>query len=117
MLSTLVKVLEIDLDRTLSLHSLIRQISLPPIEVDVPLLVCGSVDDCVIAPSELQRWQQHLLKDNLQSRLWVCPGGRHFFHYTYSEQVSQEMFRFWQLPVKNQKAIDRTQQLTDVSIA
>lgn len=116
MLSTLVKVLEMDLDRALSPHSLLRQISLPPIEVDVPLLVCGSVDDCVVTPSELQRWQQHLLKDDLQSRLWLCPGGRHFFHYTYSEQVSQEILKFWQLPVENQKAIDQFQQFADISI-
>lgn len=117
MLSTLVKVLEIDLDRALSPHSLVRQISLPPIEVNVPLLVCGSVDDCVIAPSDLQRWQQHLLKDDLRSRLWLCPGGRHFFHYTHSEQVSQEIFKFWQLPVKNQQAIDPIKSFVDISIA
>lgn len=124
MLSTLVKVLEIDLDRALSPHSLLKQVSLPPIQVDVPLLVCGSVDDVVIDPNQLQRWQQHLLKDDwrvcsgsaARSRLWLCPGGRHFFHYTYSEQVSQEICKFWRLPSGGQATIDR-QSFADISIA
>ncbi|MBD2090461.1 alpha/beta hydrolase [Microcoleus sp. FACHB-1515] len=117
MLATLIKILEIDLDRSLSPHSLLRQISLPPVQVDVPLLICGSMDDVVIDPSQIQRWQQHLLKDSARSRLWLCPGGRHFFHYTYSEQVSQEIFKFWQLPFKNEAAIDSVQQFADISIA
>ena len=96
MIGTLVKVLEMDLDCALSPHSLLRQISLPPIEVDVPLLVCGSVDDIVIEPSQFQRWQQHFQQTKSRSRVWLCPGGRHFFQYTYPQQLSGEILKFWQ---------------------
>jgi pimeloyl-ACP methyl ester carboxylesterase len=89
-----VKLLEQDLDYALSPHSLLRQISLPPIAVSVPLLVCGSVDDVVVTPYQLRSWQQNFHEDN--SQLWVCPGGRYFFHYFYPQQVAEQMLRFWQ---------------------
>jgi pimeloyl-ACP methyl ester carboxylesterase len=93
-LKSLVNLLEQDLDRSLSLHNLFRQLNLPPIHVTVPLLVCGGVDDTVLDPNQLQGWQPHFRHPS--SRLWICPGGRYFFHYFYPQQVSNEIRSFWQ---------------------
>jgi pimeloyl-ACP methyl ester carboxylesterase len=82
-----------DLDQSLSPHNLFRQITLPPIRVSVPLLVCGSVDDSVVQASALQDWQQQF--GEAGSRLWVCPGGRYFFHYFYPEQTGDQLLGFW----------------------
>ncbi|MBD2463600.1 alpha/beta hydrolase [Oscillatoria sp. FACHB-1407] len=90
---TLMKLLEQDLYQSLSPHSLVRSMSLLPISVEIPLLVCGSVNDTVIDPNQLRGWQQYL--HHSVSRLWVCPGGRYFFHYFYSEKVSEQIVQFW----------------------
>lgn len=90
---TLIKLLEQDLYQSLSPHSLVRSMDLLPICVETPLLVCGSIDDIVIDPNQLRNWRQHL--HHSTSRLWVCPGGRHFFHYFYSQQVSEQITQFW----------------------
>ncbi len=90
---TLIKLLEQDLYQSLSPHSLVRSLSLLPVSVEIPLLVCGSVDDTVIDPNQLQGWQQYL--HHSASRLWVCPRGRYFFHYFYSQQVSEQITQFW----------------------
>lgn len=90
---TLINLLEQDLYQSLSPHSLVRSMSLLPISVKVPLLVCGSVDDAVIDPNQLRGWQRHF--HHSASRLWVCSGGRHFFHYFYSQQVSEQIVQFW----------------------
>jgi pimeloyl-ACP methyl ester carboxylesterase len=99
-MSALIKLLEQDLDQSLSPHNLFRQLSLPPLEVTMPLLVCGSVDDVVLDPNQLRGWHSHL--HHPDSRLWICPGGRYFFHYFYPEKVGDEMRSFWQQssPVK-----------------
>ncbi|MGC8711887.1 MAG: alpha/beta hydrolase [Leptodesmis sp.] len=93
MTETWTKLLEQDLYQSLSLHDLVRSLNLPPICVETPLLICGSVDDVVIDPNQLQGWQQHL--HHPVSRLWICPGGRYFFHYFYSQQVSEQIVKFW----------------------
>lgn len=99
MTAALVKILGQDLDYSLSPHSLIRQVSLLPIQVSLPLLICGSVDDVVVNPQQLRSWQ-HYFSQDAEARLWICPGGRYFFHYFYSQQVGDEILRFWQsLPV------------------
>jgi pimeloyl-ACP methyl ester carboxylesterase len=98
-----VKLLAQDLDCALSPHSLFKQISLPPIEVSVPLLVCGSVDDVVVTPHQLRSWQRYFHEEN--SRLWVCPGGRYFFHYFYPQQVAEQMLHFWHSFSKGQSII------------
>jgi len=90
---SLIKLLEQDLDQSLSLHHLFRQVDLPPIQVNVPLLVCGSVDDVILDPNHLRNWQSHFSQST--SRLWICPGGRYFFHYFYPQQVGEEMLSFW----------------------
>jgi pimeloyl-ACP methyl ester carboxylesterase len=90
---TLIKLLEQDLYQSLSPHSLVRSMNLLPISVEVPLLVCGSVDDTVVEPNQLRNWQQHL--HHPTSRLWICPGGRYFFHYFYPQKVSEQIIQFW----------------------
>lgn len=95
MTEAIVKVLEQDLDHSLSPHSLVKQVKLPPIQVSVPMLVCGSVDDVVIDPHQLRSWQQYFSQGS-ESQIWVCPGGRYFFHYFYSQQVKEAMLHFWQ---------------------
>lgn len=94
MAKELIKLLEQDLDQSLSLHHLFRQVDLPPIQAAVPLLACGSVDDVILDPNHLRDWQSHF--NQATSRLWICPGGRYFFHYFYSQQVGEEMLSFWQ---------------------
>jgi len=94
MIEALVKLLGQDLDCSLSPHSLLKQVSLPPIQVSLPLLVCGSVDDVIIDPQRLRSWQQYF-SEAAEARLWVCPGGRYFFHYFYPQQVADEILRFW----------------------
>lgn len=90
---TLMKLLEQDLYCSLSPHSLVRSMSLLPISIKVPLLVCGSVDDVVIDPNQLRGWQRHL--HHPASHIWVCPGGRYFFHYFYPQQVCEQIVQFW----------------------
>jgi pimeloyl-ACP methyl ester carboxylesterase len=88
-----IKLLERDLYQSLSPHHLGRSVSLLPISVEVPLLVCGSVDDIIIDPNQLRGWQQHF--SHPLSQLWVCPGGRYFFHYFYSQLLSEQIVQFW----------------------
>lgn len=90
---TLINLLEQDLYQSLSPHNLVRSLNLLPIAVETPLLICGSVDDIVITPHQFRGWQPHL--HHAASRLWVCPGGRYFFHYFYSQQVSEQITQFW----------------------
>lgn len=89
----LTKVLAQDLYESLSPHSLARSLNLSPIAIEVPLLVCGSIDDTIISPTQLRGWQEQF--HHSASRLWVCPGGRYFFHYFYAQQVSEQIMQFW----------------------
>lgn len=92
----LVKILEQDLDNSLSPHSLVKCLSLAPIRVTVPLIVCGGVDDVVIDPHQLRSWRSHFNQEpEAISQLWVCPGGRYFFHYFYPQQVGEAILNFW----------------------
>lgn len=92
----LMKILEQDLDHSLSGHSLFRRMDLLPIRPTVPLLVCGSVDDVVVNPHHLGSWQQYFREDSSVSvRLWICSGGRYFFHYFYPQQTAEQMLDFW----------------------
>jgi pimeloyl-ACP methyl ester carboxylesterase len=96
----LIKLLEQDLYQSLSPHSLVQSISLLPIVVKAPLLVCGSIDDAIIEANQLRDWQQHF--HHSASRLWVCPGGRHFFHYFYPQAVSEQVVQFWDAVLSSQ---------------
>jgi pimeloyl-ACP methyl ester carboxylesterase len=87
------KLLEDDLLLSLSPHSLFERLHLSPSSVPVPLLVCAGEYDMVVDPNSWQGWKPWLKESD---RLWQCPMGRYFFHYAYSELVSQQIFDFWQ---------------------
>ncbi len=116
MVRALVKILENDLDHSLSPHSLIKCMDLGPIRVSVPLLVCGSVDDVVVDPHQLCSWQQYFGKDvEIVSQLWLCPGGRYFFHYFYPQQVEEVILNFWRSLLQNQSSSSSATRLPAVS--
>ncbi len=89
----LVKILEQDLDSSPSPHSLFQRVSVPVGGVSVPLMICGSRDDSVVDPNQLQGWLSWL-KDG--DRLWECLEGGHFFHHLYPESVGTQILDFWQ---------------------
>ncbi|NMG07082.1 alpha/beta hydrolase [Brasilonema sp. UFV-L1] len=88
----LTKILEQDLDCSLSPHSLLKQLSLPPSPVPVPLMVCGSKDDVIVEPDVLQGWLPYLKEGD---RLWESPQGRHFFHFFQPQPVGEQILDFW----------------------
>ncbi|MGF1568609.1 MAG: alpha/beta fold hydrolase [Nodosilinea sp.] len=87
-----VNLLEKDLAHSLSPHSLLKRVSLCPGSVTVPLLVCGSRDDAIVDPNQLQGWQPWLKPGD---RLWQCPSGRHFFHAVHPQPVANQILSFW----------------------
>lgn len=88
----LAKILEQDLDNSVSPNSLFQKMTVPLEGVPVPLMVCGSKDDIVVNSNELLGWQAWLKTGD---RLWLCPQGGHFFHYFYPQQVGRMIFKFW----------------------
>ncbi|HIK18484.1 MAG TPA: alpha/beta fold hydrolase [Leptolyngbyaceae cyanobacterium M33_DOE_097] len=112
MVEALVNLLEQDLYHSLTLHSLLSSTNLIPISVEVPLLVCGSVDDTVVDPHQLRDWQQHF--KHPASQLWVCPGGQYFFHYFYPQQVSEQIHRFWNSNISLRSSV-YNQELMNIS--
>lgn len=100
----LIKALDRDLQAAPCLHSLFKLVSLPKAGVSMPLLVCGSRTDAIVAPPSCQEWLP-LLKAN--DVLWECPEGRYFFHYFYPELVSEQVLPFWERV--NKEAADRIQ--------
>ena len=59
------------------------------------MLVCGAMDAHVINGGDnfYQKWRSQL-KDS--DRLWLSQQGKHFFHYTQSQAVSNQIRHFWQ---------------------
>jgi pimeloyl-ACP methyl ester carboxylesterase len=96
----LIAMLEKDLDNSASPHSLYQQVSISPIHVSVPLLVCGCQDDTIVDPKQIQAWQDFMTQNSTrelqtQFRLWQCPQGGHFFHHFYPDTVVREIIKFW----------------------
>jgi pimeloyl-ACP methyl ester carboxylesterase len=94
----LIRMLDRDLQTSLSPHTLYQQMSFIPGGVPVPLLVCGSQDDVIIDAHLLQGWQPWLKSAEpsvMGDQLWQCDEGRYFFHYFYPTDVSQQITRFW----------------------
>lgn len=89
----LIELLEEDLQKSLSMHTLYRSLRLSPRGVSMPLMVCGSQDDIVVDPNLQAGWQPWL-KEN--DRRWQCSKGRYFFHYFYPDQVAQPILEFLQ---------------------
>ena len=92
MTQKLLYLLEQDLDSGFSLHSLVHRTCLPPGGVDVPLMLCSSASDLIIAPHSQEQWLPYCKPTD---RFWECPEGAHFFHYFYPQQVSQAILEFW----------------------
>jgi pimeloyl-ACP methyl ester carboxylesterase len=95
----LVRILEQDLCNSLSPHTVFQSTSISPDTAPVPTLVCGSKDDIIITPHELQGWRDWL---GAGDRIWKCPQGRHFFHYFHPQMVTRQILNFWaSLPPEN----------------
>jgi surfactin synthase thioesterase subunit len=94
MLQWLAELLKQDLDNSLIPHSLYAQTYTAPTPIAVPLVVCGALDDYVIAGGEhaYQKWRLHL-KEN--DRLWLSEQGKHFLHYSQWQSVSNQIRAFW----------------------
>lgn len=50
------RLLERDLDCSLSPHSLFKRLSVPTCPVPVPLMVCGGTNDIIVEPDALLQW-------------------------------------------------------------
>lgn len=92
-MTRLAQILEKVLDSELAPHSLAEHQGFAPGGVEVPLMVCHGAYDVIVDPNAHSRWQPWL---NTGDRLWSCPEGRHFFHYTHAPQTSPVILDFWQ---------------------
>jgi pimeloyl-ACP methyl ester carboxylesterase len=108
----LLAALSCDLDRSLGLHSLWNIAELPQGGTTVPLLVCGSATDSIVAPPAIQSWRNWLKPEDA---LWECPAGRHFFHYFYPQLVSDRILEFWRFALINQLAEHQVEAQPDYS--
>lgn len=91
-LQGLIEKLEQDLTNSLSLHSLLKRLSLFPGGVPAPLLACGGQLDAIVDPVQVQGWQPWLKQGD---RIWLCPDGRHFFHASHPQPCAAEILAFW----------------------
>lgn len=82
-----------DLETSPVPHSLLGLVSLQGGSLLVPTLICGSQDDPIVDPETLSQWQD-VFKSTDQ--MWVCSGGRHFFHYLYPQNIADRIQMFWQ---------------------
>ena len=102
MLHWLADLLKQDLDNSLvpyffnpSSADIIPKSPMSPTLIDVPMLVCGAMDDHIVdgGGNFYHKWRSQL-KDS--DRLWLSKQGKHFFHYTQSQSVSNQIRYFWQ---------------------
>ncbi|MEM8779404.1 MAG: alpha/beta hydrolase [Cyanobacteria bacterium P01_G01_bin.49] len=89
----LISLLEQDLLLSPSPHTLVEQLVVTPEAISVPLFIGGSRDDIVVSPYQLNAWKPWLKSGDM---LWEFSQGRHFFHYSDSLVVSEQITRFWQ---------------------
>ncbi|WP_414511358.1 hypothetical protein [Synechococcus sp. RC10A2] len=68
-------------------------VAIPAQKVPVPMLVCASEDDPIVDPASLEQWGNYLKPGD---QMWFCPGGRHFFHYSFPSLVNLKIMDFWQ---------------------
>jgi len=88
----LVHMLKQDLAQSPSPHSLFKRVSICPEGVLVPLLVCGGGEDAIVDPTQIEAWRSWLKPED---RLWLCPGGRHFFQASHPHGVAHQILNFW----------------------
>jgi pimeloyl-ACP methyl ester carboxylesterase len=91
-LKKLERILEQDLDYSLSPHSLYKKAYHRPTSVTVPLMICGSLDDIIAEPNTVRAWQPYLKQGD---RLLLCAEGKHFFHFFHPEFIGTELLNFW----------------------
>lgn len=89
----LARLLEKEMGVSPSPHSLFQRYNLPPAQVSVPLLICGSENDPVVDSQALQAWDRWLKGGD---RIWQCQDGHHFFHCFYPQLVAAQVLDFWQ---------------------
>lgn len=87
------RLLDQDLQTSLSCHNLYQELKVFPGGVSVPMLICGSANDIVIDLNSYQGWQTWFKPGD---RLWLSPLGRYFFHYFYPQAVSETILDYWQ---------------------
>ncbi len=92
-INKLVSILEGDLACSLSPNSLFQRSCVPVGGVTVPLMVCGSRDDIIVEPDDLQGWRSHLKAGDC---LWSCLEGKHFFHFFHPTLVGEQILNFWE---------------------
>ena len=90
----LIQILQQDLNTSPSPHSLFRRVSIDPVRIESPLMVCGSKNDSIIDRNALRGWYGYFKEEDI---LWECPQGNHFFHYFYPQEVSRQILKFWRL--------------------
>ncbi|MGG6297571.1 alpha/beta fold hydrolase [Leptolyngbya sp. AN02str] len=93
-----IELLDADLNTSLSPHTLYHVVSMAPVSVSVPLLVCGGQIDGVLSPHEMEGWRSLFSTSVacMTSRLWLCANEGHFFHYFRPELTACHMQSFWQ---------------------
>ncbi|MDJ0583435.1 alpha/beta hydrolase [Crocosphaera sp.] len=89
----LIYILEQDLLSSPSPNTLIKQLSVTPEVISVPLFVLGSRDDMVVSSYQLNARKPWLKSGDV---LWECQQGRHFFHYMKPQEVSEKVALFWE---------------------
>jgi pimeloyl-ACP methyl ester carboxylesterase len=90
---SLVKALERDLEASPNGHSLFHLKNLARGGINAPLLIGGSYTDPVASLETLFEWQSYLKPSD---ELWIHPKGRHFFHHSHPQAVSNRIQAFWQ---------------------
>lgn len=94
----LVNILEKAIAFSLSQHSLYKRYSYLEVpKIESPMMIIGSLEDKVVAWSEIQKWSQILKQED---QLWQCPRGEHFFHYFFPQLIAEQIWQFCSLREK-----------------
>lgn len=97
-----------DLELSPNLHSSGQYLSLSERLVNVPMLVCGSSTDGIVTPEDLTTWKPHLKPID---RLWLCPEGKHFFHFYHPQEVASQLCDFWRSLSTDTCSVSRSEAL------
>ncbi|MBE9221628.1 alpha/beta hydrolase [Cyanobacterium stanieri LEGE 03274] len=76
---------------SLSPHSLYETPNITKGGIDKPLMVCGSSEDAIISPQDMEQWQPYLKKEDY---LCLINQSSHFFHYLSPQCVGQQILKF-----------------------
>ncbi|MCM1982917.1 alpha/beta fold hydrolase [Lyngbya confervoides] len=90
-LNALIEGLAQDLSQSPCPHSLLRTIALTPGGVEMPLLLIGGQLDGIVDPNTIYDWYDWLKPTD---GIWLCPQGRHFFHYDFPAMTGRVIHHF-----------------------